>query len=131
MQPFRETLALERRRLENRSREEGPGNARDGTASGAETSFFNTARGEALSQAVLSAPIRLGTAPPAGYHGGRRIRDLVEWSLQASIEAPAPTAPRPRTVRRLSVPSRTSGTLPSHLCPGAVATELRVCAPAM
>src|SRR6476659_4215495 len=44
MQPCRETLALERRRLENRSREEGPGNARDGTASGAETSCIHTAR---------------------------------------------------------------------------------------
>src|SRR6476659_7055870 len=51
---------------------------------------FDTARGEALSQAVLSAPIRLGEATAAGHHGGRRIRDLVEWSLQASVEAPAP-----------------------------------------
>jgi hypothetical protein len=93
--------------------------------------LLETARGEALSQAVLSAPIRLGAAPAAGYHGGRRIRDLVEWSLQASVEAPAPTAPRPRIVRRLSARLRASGTLPSHLCPGAVATELPVCAPAM
>ena len=80
---------------------------------------------------ACNAIVRLGVAPATGYHGGRRIRDLVEWSLQASIEAPAPTAPRPRTVRRLSVPSRTSGTLPSHRCPGAGATELPVCAPAM
>lgn len=80
---------------------------------------------------ACNAIIRLGAAPAADYHGGRRIRDLVEWSLQAPREAPAPTAPRPRTVRRLSAPSRTSGTLPSHLCPGAGATELPVCAPAM
>jgi len=80
---------------------------------------------------ACNAIVRLGVAPATGYHGGRRIRDLVEWSLQASIVAPAPTAPRPRTVRRLSVPSRTSGTLPSHRCPGAGATELPVCAPAM
>jgi len=35
MQPFRETLASERRRLRNRSRWEGSGSARDGTVSGA------------------------------------------------------------------------------------------------
>jgi hypothetical protein len=51
---LRESLALERLRLENRSREEGPGNARDGTASGAETSVIHAARERQRSQAVLS-----------------------------------------------------------------------------
>jgi len=41
---FRGMLALERRRLENRSRLEGPRNARDGAANGAETSWVHTAR---------------------------------------------------------------------------------------
>jgi len=35
MPSFRETLASERRRLENRSRPEGSGSVRDGTVSGA------------------------------------------------------------------------------------------------
>ena len=50
---YENSLALERRRLENRSREEGPGNARARTASGAETSVFHPAREGQLSQAVL------------------------------------------------------------------------------
>jgi hypothetical protein len=45
-------FGVERRRLENRSREEGPGNAKDETASGAETSVIYTAREGQLSQAV-------------------------------------------------------------------------------
>jgi hypothetical protein len=51
---LRECLALERRRLGNRSREEGRGNARAGTASGAETSVIHPSRDAPLSQAVLS-----------------------------------------------------------------------------
>src|SRR5574342_12501 len=50
---FRDSLALERRRLENRSREKEPGNARDGTACEAETSLIDPAREVQRSQAVL------------------------------------------------------------------------------
>ena len=45
--------ALERRRLENRSREEGPGSARDGTVGVAETSWSYATRERALGQAAL------------------------------------------------------------------------------
>ena len=45
--------ALERRRLENRSREEGPGSARDETVGVAETSWSYATRERALGQAAL------------------------------------------------------------------------------
>jgi hypothetical protein len=48
-------LALERRRLENRSRWEGPGNARDGAANGAETSSCILRVQGQRGQAVLRA----------------------------------------------------------------------------
>ena len=46
-------LALERRRLENRSREEGPGRARDETVGVAETPWLYATRERALGQAVV------------------------------------------------------------------------------
>ena len=80
---------------------------------------------------ACNAIVRLGVAPAAGYHGGRRIRDLVEWSLQALNRSTR--TDRASTSYR-SPPFSTVtyfGDTPSHLCPGAGATELPVCAPAM
>jgi len=52
IQPFRETLTSKRRRLENRSRPEGSGSARDGTVSELHTSHPHPGRNEYGSQAI-------------------------------------------------------------------------------
>ena len=53
IQPFRATLTSKRRRLENRSRPEGSGSARDGTVSELHTSHHHPGRIEYGSQARI------------------------------------------------------------------------------
>ena len=52
IQPFRETLTSKRRRLENRSRPEGSGSARDGTVSELHTSHHHPKRIGTVRQAI-------------------------------------------------------------------------------
>ena len=73
-------LALERRRLENRSREEGPGSARDETVGVAETPWLYVTRERALGQAVVflhshfEEPDRLKKQhEPARRHAARNV----------------------------------------------------------
>ena len=65
-------LALERRRLGNRSRWEGPGNARDGAANGAETSFVHTARAGAVRSSGITGIIALDSCSHSA-HGDSRL----------------------------------------------------------
>ena len=69
---------MERRRLENRSRPEGSGYARDGAASGAETSWLYPARrGAAWSSGIIGS-VRVQCFRQVGIRPGG---DFIRWKV--------------------------------------------------